>query len=1317
MNTGDVANCGGKKQAGWKDWTPIVGSSYPNYYAGTFDGQNHTVSGLYFNDSNVDKVGLFGITGSSSKISNVGVVDSYFRGNERVGGVCGGKNGTMENCYSASTVSGTGSVGGVCGDNSGSSQLINCYKTGTVNCSVRDGLYIGGVCGISNSGTIQNCYSTGTVSGSHTSVGGVCGQNQGTTATISNCYFDSKKCDKNAVGTITNGTVEKTEGKTAAQFASGEVAYLLNTGKTDGSQVWYQTLETEPYPNLNSTNSENRTVYVSAPCPSEFSNTSGQVVAHIFEKIDDTNHKCKVCGLETGHSTETLTYTADEDTNEITVKCGDGCGKEYGTVILSAPTEDLIYDGNEKTASVINKVTGVTISEPTFTYKKGGVKLSSAPKDAGTYTASITLGEDDGAKTVSVTYEITKAAAGVGTAPSAGTGLTYNGNPKELVTEGSATSGTGTLQYSTSKNGAYSTNIPTGTDAQQYSVWYKVVGDANHSDTTPVEIKVTIAPLTITNENTTINLGTPLTYTGAEQTQSIASVTVGTMTLGAGDYTVSGNKGTNAGNYTLTVTGTGNFTGAATKTFSISKKSLIGTKQTLLVKKNQEKDVTYDLSKLLPEGVTGTTTYAVGNVTNGNGVLSPAPTTGDITNGKLILHIASVDSAGKTATVPITFTNSNYDISVATLTVKTTDKTPVTLSGVTCGNPVYNGTSYAYSGTPVWKTEEGEIAAGETTVTYYKADNTPLESAPTNAGNYRAVFTITSDEYVGTASYSFEITKAEITVAAKDRNIYTGDTVPDLTNPTVGTDYTVTGLYGTDAVSGTAIMSYGQTPDNTKAGTYEILISGLTAPEGDNYTITFAKGTLKITTKPSGGGGSSSGGSSGGGSSGGESSSGDSSGGSGNTGGSEVTTGKDSESNAATTTSPTDVKVENGTASATVKAENVTEAIKQAADSKSAEIVFAVSEKDTGNADNIQLTMTTSDVKQILDKTDADLVVATTAGDVILPQEALKEAVSAAGGNDITIEIGKVTTPTAAQKEAAGENSYIVEVTISSQNEAITTFGGNTLKIRLEIPAALAGKDVAVIHIAADGKTEKMPGKMIQEGTKQYYEFTTTHLSTFALVDSSIIEEPEKPSDPTTPEVTVPKKGTLLTDSKTKMVYKVTKSGTTGGTIQFVKTRNTKTKTVAIPDKVTIDGITYKVTSIAANALKNNKTVTTVTIGKDVTSIGSGAFSGCSKLKKVTIGKSVTTIGSKAFYKCTSLTGITIPSKVTKIGDYVFKGCTKLKTINLNTTLLTTKTVSGKAFSGVSTSAVVKVPKSKLESYKKLFVKKGLSKKVKVKKK
>lgn len=48
VNEGDVSGCDGNKAEGWRDWTPIGSAS--NIYSGTFDGQDHTVSGLYFND-------------------------------------------------------------------------------------------------------------------------------------------------------------------------------------------------------------------------------------------------------------------------------------------------------------------------------------------------------------------------------------------------------------------------------------------------------------------------------------------------------------------------------------------------------------------------------------------------------------------------------------------------------------------------------------------------------------------------------------------------------------------------------------------------------------------------------------------------------------------------------------------------------------------------------------------------------------------------------------------------------------------------------------------------------------------------------------------------------------------------------------------------------------------------------------------------------------------------------------------------------------------------------------------------------------------
>ena len=56
-----------------------------------------------------------------------------------------------------------------------------------------------------------------------------------------------------------------------------------------------------------------------------------------------------------------------------------------------------------------------------------------------------------------------------------------------------------------------------------------------------------------------------------------------------------------------------------------------------------------------------------------------------------------------------------------------------------------------------------------------------------------------------------------------------------------------------------------------------------------------------------------------------------------------------------------------------------------------------------------------------------------------------------------------------------------------------------------------------------------------------------------------------------------------------------------------------------MPDSIKINGATYKVTSIAKSAFKNNKKLKTVTIGKNVSKIGENVFSGCKKLKTITI--------------------------------------------------------------------------------------------------
>lgn len=393
---------------------------------------------------------------------------------------------------------------------------------------------------------------------------------------------------------------------------------------------------------------------------------------------------------------------------------------------------------------------------------------------------------------------------------------------------------------------------------------------------------------------------------------------------------------------------------------------------------------------------------------------------------------------------------------------------PVTLSGVTCGNRVYNGTAYAYTGTPVWMTEDGTVVTGETTVTYQKAGE-DLEKAPTDAGSYQAVFTITSDGYRGIESYSFEITKAEITVAAKNKSIYVGDAVPDLTNPTAGTDYTVTGLCGTDVLGGTATMLYGQEPDNTKAGTYEILISGLTAPEEHNYTIAFTKGTLTITTKPSGGGstggssdsGSSSGGSSGGAVGGATDKPADSD----NT---STTTNKDGSTT--TTTTETDTNGNTVTTTTTVATDGSTTEKVQATDTNAAGKEVAVTTTTKTDADgNVTSVTEKSVIDNIAKDTTATVTVKTDGDGNVTSAKASVTKTSDTGTVSLGSKVlGQIT-------EAAGADTE-VRVTMTVKDRE----GNTKYKVQANADEIIPGETLYIYKL--DTKT----GKYTMVNAKEY---------------------------------------------------------------------------------------------------------------------------------------------------------------------------------------------------------------------------------------
>lgn len=112
----------------------------------------------------------------------------------------------------------------------------------------------------------------------------------------------------------------------------------------------------------------------------------------------------------------------------------------------------------------------------------------------------------------------------------------------------------------------YSTTLPQGTDAKEYSVYFKVMGDQNHNDVEAQILKVTIAQAEITAATL---VETSLVYNQQEQTVQVASVMAGNLVVPADGYEVTGNKATNVGNYTATITGKGNFKGEVTAQYGI----------------------------------------------------------------------------------------------------------------------------------------------------------------------------------------------------------------------------------------------------------------------------------------------------------------------------------------------------------------------------------------------------------------------------------------------------------------------------------------------------------------------------------------------------------------------------------------------------------------------------------------------------------------------------------------------------------------------------------------------------------------------------
>ena len=449
------------------------------------------------------------------------------------------------------------------------------------------------------------------------------------------------------------------------------------------------------------------------------------------------------------------------------------------------------------------------------------------------------------------------------TPPTAQENLTYTGREQALITAGIVTD-YGTMQYSLTENGTYSQDIPVGTDAGAYTVWYRVIGDANHNDTAPASVAVSIGkkPLTITGVTA---VSKP--YDGTK-TAGITSVIFDGVNLNRGtDYTVTASfddAGVGSGkNITATVT----LMGQAAKNYALEQSSFTTTgsiakaaapdftKETALTIINDcEKTYTVTLPTLptleTPKEY-GAPTYELGEIKLNDGYYTGGA---KVENGELTLPIPKndVETTGSVGTATVVIKSTNYEDITLTVNVNATNKLVPTVTAPTANALTYNGA------------EQALVTAGKTTggTMLYRLDNSKWsEQIPTakNAGKYTVRYKVQGNaEYADVAEQSLTVTavKKAVTVTALDKSAYTGSTAPDLSSPEADKDYKVEGLVGADTLSSTVTLTYAQTPDMSKTGKTAINITGTLS--NDNYEITYVPGTLTVSDRSSSGGGSSS---------------------------------------------------------------------------------------------------------------------------------------------------------------------------------------------------------------------------------------------------------------------------------------------------------------------------------------------------------------------------------------------------------------------------------------------------------------------------
>ena len=575
------------------------------------------------------------------------------------------------------------------------------------------------------------------------------------------------------------------QGKTGLAY-TGSAQALTEGGQAAGGTIWYCVSDTDSQPG------DGADWTTTVP-----EGTDAKTYYVFYKVVGDGNHN------DIGVSDAIAVSIATADASVTTAP---------------AAVQNLSYTGKAQTL-----ITAGTASGGEMRYSLDGTTYGEAlptGTDAGSYTVYYkvkgdTNHNDSAAATVTVT--IAKADASVTTSPAAVENLGYTGDAQTLITAGAATGGE--MRYSLDGT-TYGEDLPTGTNAGSYTVYYKVKPDDNHNETAPATVTVTIAQL----EATLSWSNTSFSYDG---TAHAPTASVGNK-VGTDDVTVTVTGGqTNAGSYTATASGltgakAGNYKlpSAKTASFSIAKVDYTGAKTAEGTVRSNETTTGATLTlPALPDGAS----YAASGTASGE--LISANSVGGTT--LTYSTTSQPDSTSGTITIAVTgATNYNDYNVVVTITAKDKEDAGAAITG---GDKTvtYGDTGVALAGTVTnagtnggWTWESGD----------------PNVATVANDGTVTVVITAkyVSDETIGSAQITLTVNQQPITVSgvtAQDKT-YDGTTAATLDTANA----VLTGKLAADdlGVSATVAFADAQAGDSKTVNISDLALTGSAAA---NYVL------------------------------------------------------------------------------------------------------------------------------------------------------------------------------------------------------------------------------------------------------------------------------------------------------------------------------------------------------------------------------------------------------------------------------------------------------------------------------------------------